>query len=134
MSNKPPDDFLRNLAKMVEDIIRMMPDHERGRIIGYTIIAGNQGEAPHIVHFGNAQQEDIEYEVIEDDAYIFVTAHLPAGSRYAAYADITTDAVTIVAGDLRSTIPLSSRIDVIHSFYQVRHRVMDIVLKKKILR
>ena len=131
MPNDPPDDFLRNLAKMVEDIIRMIPDHERGQVIGYTIIAGRQGEAPRIVHFGNEQQEETEYEVIEDDSYIFVTATIPAGSRYAAYADISPDAVTIVIGDIRTTIPLKSRIDVIHSFYQVRNRVIDIVLKKK---
>lgn len=131
MQNNPPDDFLRHLAKMVENIIRMLPDPERGRVIGYTIIAGRRGEDPQIVHFGAAQPEEIEYEVIEDEAYIFVTATLPAGSAYAAYADISKDSVTIVIGDVRTTVPIDSVIDVIHSFYQVRNRVMDIILKKK---
>ncbi len=36
----PYDDFLKSLAKMVEDIMNDMPDEEHARFIGCTIIAG----------------------------------------------------------------------------------------------
>jgi hypothetical protein len=131
MPNKPYDDFLKNLAQMVEDIVRNMPEGNGARIIGYTIIAGTNGEAPQIIHIGKTPQEEIEYEVIEDEDYLFITGNLPPGSRFAAYADISTDAVTIVVGEKRAPIHLDTKIDVIHSFYQVRHGIIDIILKKK---
>ncbi|MDD1705804.1 MAG: hypothetical protein LUQ12_02055 [Methanoregulaceae archaeon] len=131
MPNDPYDDFLKNIARMVEDIIRNMPQGEGARFIGYTIIAGNHGETPQIIHIGKNPHEEIEYEVIEDENYLFITASLPPGSRFAAYADISADSVTIVVGEQRAPIRLDSKIDVIHSFYQVRHGVIDIILKKK---
>lgn len=131
MPNNPYDDFLKNIARMVEDIVKNLPEGEGARFIGYTIIAGNNGEAPQIIHIGKNPREEIEYEVIEDENYLFVTANLPPAPRSAAYADISTDSVTIVVGEQRAAIPLDSRIDVVHSFYQVRHGVIDIILKKK---
>ncbi|MDD1708402.1 MAG: hypothetical protein LUQ33_04435 [Methanoregulaceae archaeon] len=131
MPNNPYDDFLKNLARMVEDIVRNIPEGEGTRFIGYTIIAGNNGEAPQIIHIGKTPREEIEYEIIEDENYLFITGSLPPGSRFAAYADISTDSVTIVVGEKRAPIPLDSKIDVVHSFYQVRHGVIDIILKKK---
>lgn len=132
MPNSPYDDFLKNLARMVEDIVRNMPEGEGARFVGYTIIAGNNGEAPQIIHIGKTPREEIEYEVIEDENYLFITGSLPPASQFAAYADISTDAVTIVVGEKRASIHLDTKIDVIHSFYQVRHGVIDIILKKKI--
>ena len=131
MPNNPYDDFLKNLARMVEDIVRNIPEGEGTRFIGYTIIAGNNGEAPQIIHIGKTPPEEIEYEVIEDEEYLFVTGSLPPGSRFAAYADISADAVTIIVGEQRAQIPLDTKIDIIHSYYQVRHGVIDIILKKK---
>jgi len=131
MPNNPYDDFLKNIAQMVEDMVRNIPDGEGARFIGCTIIAGNNGEAPQIIHIGKAPREEIEYEVIEDEDYLFITGSLPPGSRFAAYADISTDAVNIIVGEKRAPIPLDSKIDIIHSFYQVRHGVIDIILKKK---
>jgi hypothetical protein len=131
MPNNPYDDFLKNLARMVEDIVRNIPEGEGTRFIGYTIIAGNSGEAPQIIHIGKTPHEEIEYEMIEDENYLFITGSLPPGSRFAAYADISTDSVTIVVGEKRAPIQLDSKIDVVHSFYQVRHGVIDIILKKK---
>jgi hypothetical protein len=131
MPNNPYDDFLKNIAQMVEDMVRNIPDGEGARFIGCTIIAGNNGEAPQIIHIGKTPREEIEYEVIEDEDYLFITGSLPPGSRFAAYADISTDAVTIIVGEKRASIPLDVKIDIIHSFYQVRHGVIDIVVKKK---
>jgi hypothetical protein len=36
-----------------------------------------------------------------------------------------------VVGERKASIPFDIRIDVIHSYYQIRHGVIDIVLKKK---
>ncbi len=77
MPNNPYDDFLKNIARMVEDMVRNMPDTEGARFIGYTIIAGNQGEDSQIIHIGKAPNEEIEYEVIEDEDYLFITGSLP---------------------------------------------------------
>ncbi len=128
--SNPYDDFLKNLARMVEDMIRNMPENEGTHFIGYTIIAGSPGDLPRIIPMGT-HAEDIQFEVIQDETHIFVTGRLPPQSKSAAYADISTDSVTIVVGEKKATIPLDSPIDIIHSFYQVRHGVIDIVLKKK---
>jgi HSP20 family molecular chaperone IbpA len=131
MPNNPNDDFLKNLARMVEDMIRNMPEKEGVRFVGYTVIAGTPGEIPHFIHMGNNPVEEIKYEVVEDEAHVFVTGELPPGSPGAAYADISPNQVTIIMGEKRAVIPLESKIDVIHSYYQVRHGVIDIILKKK---
>ena len=36
--NGPYDDVFNNLAKIVEDIVKNMPDNQHARIVGYTII------------------------------------------------------------------------------------------------
>lgn len=126
----PYDEFLKNLARMVEDMIRDMPEREGAHFVGYTIIAGNPGDLPRIIPMAN-QDEEIEFEVIQDETHIFVTGRLPPRAKSAAYADIATDSVTIVVGEKKASIPLEAPIDIIHSFYQVRHGIIDIVLKKK---
>jgi len=131
MPNNPYDDFLKNLARMVEDIVKNMPDQEGAKFIGCTIITGSPGDLPRVIHMGKNPFEEIEYEVVEDERYIFVTGKLPPRSPGAAYANISPDSVTIVVGEKKADIALDSQIDIIHSFYQVRHGVIDIVLKKK---
>jgi hypothetical protein len=130
MPGSPYDEFLKNLARMVEDMIREMPEKDGVRFVGCTIIAGNPGDVPHIIHMGK-NAEEIEYEMVEDESYVFVTGKLPPRSQGAAYADIAPDRVTIIVGEKKAVIPLGEKIDVIHSFYQVRHGVIDIILKKK---
>ena len=130
VQNNPYDEFLANLARMVEEMVRNMPERESAHFVGYTIIAGNPGDLPRIIPMGG-QAEEIEFEVIQDDHYIFVTGKLPPQVKSAAYADISTDSVTIVVGERKASIPLDSSVDIIHSFYQVRHGIIDIVLKKK---
>jgi hypothetical protein len=115
---------------MVEDMIREMPDADGVRFVGCTIIAGNPGDIPQVIHMGK-NAEEIEYEMVEDEGYIFVTGKLPPRTPGAAYADIAPDQVTIIVGEKKAAIPLGEKIDVIHSFYQVRHGVIDIILKKK---
>jgi hypothetical protein len=128
--DNPHDEFLKNLARMVEEMIRNMPENESTHFVGYTIIAGTPGDLPRIIPMGSPAEE-IEFEVIQDETYVFVTGKLPPQAKSAAYADISTNSVTIVVGERKASIPLESSIDVIHSFYQVRHGIIDIVLKKK---
>ena len=78
---------------------------------------------------GNGKRE-IRYEMIETGDRIFITAEIPPGTKNAPYADITPDSVRICIDELNTAIPFEQKIDVIHSFYMVRHGVMDIVLRK----
>jgi hypothetical protein len=128
-TENPYDDFLRNLAKLVEDIVKNMPDGENTRFIGCTIIAGGTNGFPQVPGTGTGKRE-IRYETIDSEDRIFITAEIPPGTKNAPYADINPDSVRICVDELDSVIPFEEKIDVIHSFYMVRHGVMDIVLRK----
>lgn len=132
MQNNPYDDFLKNLAKLVEDIINNMPDSESARFVGCTIITGNIAENPDIFNIHTRDDEELEYELIETDDRIFITADLPRGYSTVAYAEIHQEIVYIVVDGERTPIDLPDPVDLIHSFYQVRHGVMDIILKKAV--
>jgi hypothetical protein len=127
----PYDDFLKSLAKMVEDILNDMPDEEHARFIGCTIIAGGIPGAPPFSQGMEGNSREIKYEIIESDERIYITTQLPPDIKNAPYADIDPDSVRICIDDLDEQIPMPVPIDIIHSFYIVRHGVMDIVLKKK---
>ncbi|MEI6840436.1 MAG: hypothetical protein WCK53_04175 [Methanomicrobiales archaeon] len=127
----PYDDFLSFIAKLVEDIMKDLPDGEHAGFIGCTIIAGGTSSPPPFLQGIHHDQREIRYEVIESDERIFITTQLPPDIKNAPYADIDPDSVRICIDDLDARIPLPARIDIIHSFYMVRHGVMDIVLKKK---
>ena len=126
-TENPYDDFLKNLAKLVEDIIKNMPDKENTRFIGCTIIAGNANGVPLTPVTG---RREIRYEMIETKDRIFITAEIPPGTKNAPYADISPNSVRICIDEQNAGIPFEEKIDVIHSFYMVRHGVMDIVLRK----
>jgi len=131
--NGPYDDVFNNLAKIVEDIVRSMPDHQNARIVGYTIITRqpSSGE-PEIVHAGGFPGDDdaIPYELVESDDRTFITAKLPADPKNAPFADIQPDSVRIVVDDKETTIPLDHPVDRIHSTYRVHRGVMDITLTR----
>ncbi|MDD1720014.1 MAG: hypothetical protein LUQ25_08145 [Methanoregulaceae archaeon] len=130
-NNNPYDDFLRNIAKLVEEIMKTMPDRENTRFVGCTIIAGTPSDMPMVFHVGKPVPEEVSFEMIESDDSIFITAEIPPDIESAPYADITPDHVGICIGEQTSTIPFETPVDVIHSFYMVRHGVMDIIIKKR---
>lgn len=130
MPNNPYDDFLKNLARMVEDIIRNMPQQDEPGFIGCTIIAGNAAEAPHVIRIDTARFQDLEYEMIESDDRVFVTAQIPPSITSAVYADIQPDKIAIIAGERRTEIEPPCRINILESHYQVHNGVIDIILKK----
>lgn len=128
-TENPYDDFLKNLAKLVEDIVRNMPEGENTRFIGCTIIAGGANGFPNVPGAGAGKRE-IRYEMIDTEDRVFITAEIPPGTKNAPYADISPESVRICIDELNNVIPFEEKIDVIHSFYMVRHGVMDIVLRK----
>lgn len=130
-SNTPYDDFLKNLAQLVEEIMKNIPDRENARFVECTIITGSPSEMPTVFHIRKPRVEEIQYEVIDSDDTVFITARIPPDTKSAAYADVQRDHVGIIIGDQSVTIPLEQPADVIHSFYMVRHGVMDIIVRKK---
>ncbi|MFA5266440.1 MAG: CS domain-containing protein [Methanoregula sp.] len=130
--NGPYDDVFSNLAKIVEDIVKSMPESENARIVGYTIITRQpSSDDSCMCHFDSAEDDDdILYEVMESDDQVFITATLPADLKNAPYADIEPDRVSIIADDKSVTITLDNPVDRIHSYYRVHRGVLDITLKK----
>jgi hypothetical protein len=130
--NGPYDDVFSNLAKIVEDIVRNMPESQHARIVGYTIITREpSSDDPRVYHFDSPEDDDdIPYEVMESDDQVFITATLPADLKNAPYADIEPDHVSIIADDKTVTITLDNPVDRIHSYYRVHRGVLDITLKK----
>jgi hypothetical protein len=130
--NGPYDDVFSNLAKIVEDIVRNMPESQHARIVGYTIITREpSSDDPQVYHFDSPEDgDDIPYEVMESDDQVFITATLPADLKNAPYADIEPDRVSIIADDKSVTITLENPVDRIHSYYRVHRGVLDITLKK----
>jgi hypothetical protein len=129
--NNPYDEVFNNLAKIVDELVRSMPEAQHARIIGYTIVTRHPSGDP--VSFGNDSDGDsgeLPYELVETDSHIFVTAALPPDPVNAPYADIQPDSVRICSDNRITVINLSQRIDVIHSTYRVHRGVMDITLRK----
>jgi hypothetical protein len=130
--NGPYDDIFSNLAKIVEDIVRNMPESQHARIVGYTIITRQpSSDDPRLYHFDSPEDDDdIPYEVMESDDQIFITATLPVNPKNAPYADIEADHVRIIVDDKSVTVMLDNTVDRIHSYYRVHRGVLDIALKK----
>ena len=130
--NSPYDDVFNNLAKIVEDIVKNMPDNHHARIVGYTIITRHPSNGdPGIFQAGDpGDDEEIPYEVVESDDMIFITATMPANQKNAPSIDIQTNNVHICVDNRDITIMLDNPVDRIHSYYRIHHGLMDITLKK----
>ncbi|MGA2162678.1 MAG: hypothetical protein ABSG28_10870 [Methanoregula sp.] len=129
--NNPYDEVFGNLSKIVEEIVRNMPEAEHARIIGYTIVTRHASGEPGIFPGGtNSADDDIPYEVQETETQIFITAAIPPEAEHAPYADIQQDEVRICIDNHSTTIKLDKPIDIIHSTYRVHRGVMDITLRK----
>ncbi len=130
--NGPYDDVFNNLAKIVEDIVKNMPDNQHARIVGYTIITRHASNGdPEIYRAGQPDDDgEIPYEVIESEDMIYITATVPSMQKNAPSVDIQSESVHIGIDNREVTIMLSHPIDRIHSYYRVHHGVMDFTLKK----
>ena len=131
--NGPYDDVFNNLSKIVEDIVKNMPDAQHARIVGYTIITRHPDSGdPEIFRPGMMDDDGgIPYEVVESDSQVFITAEMPADPKNAPYADIDINCVCITVDDRTVSIMLDRPVDRIHSYYRVHRGVMDITLKKE---
>jgi hypothetical protein len=134
-SNGPYDDVFNNLAKIVEDIVKSMPDHQHARIVGYTIITRQPSSGnPEVFRAGIPEDDcQIPYEVTESEDQIFITATMPAYPKNAPYADIQPRSVRISVDNRDTTIMLEHPIDRIHSTYRIHRGLMDISLKKTMM-
>ncbi|MDD1702509.1 MAG: hypothetical protein LUQ31_05980 [Methanoregula sp.] len=129
--DNPYDEVFGNLSKIVEEIVRNMPESGNARIIGYTIVTRHGSGDPDIFSGGsNVGGDDIPYEVQETEQEIFITATIPAGAEHAPYADIQPNEVRICVDNRSTTVMLNAPIDIIHSTYRVHRGVMDITLRK----
>ena len=131
--NGPYDDVFKNLSKIVEDIVKNMPDAQNARIVGYTIITRNTDTGDPEIFSPGMMDDDggIPYEVVESDTDVFITAEMPADPKNAPWTDIEPNCVRINVDDRIETITLDHPIDRIHSYYRVHRGVMDITLKKE---
>jgi hypothetical protein len=131
--NGPYDDVFSNLAKIVDEIVRNMPDNQHARIVGYTIITRSPGEDdPEVFHAGPPRDDEgIPYEVTESEDSVYITATMPADPRNAPVVDIEPDRVLITVDDKSVTIVLDHAIDRTHCYYRIHRGVMDITLKKR---
>lgn len=130
--NNPYDDVFNNLAKIVADIVKNMPENQHARIVGYTIITRHPSTGdPEVFRAGEpCDDEEIPYEVTESDDLIYITAMIPACQKNAPSVDIRPDSVHISIDNHEVTIMLSHPIDRIHSHYRIHRGIMDITLKK----
>ena len=130
--NSPYDDVFNNLAKIVEDIVKNMPDSRNARIVGYTIITRNlsDGEPGIFRQAEPDDDEEIPYEVIESDDRIFITIPMPADSKNAPLVDIQANSVRVDIDNRNVSVILDHPVDRIHSYYRIHRGIMDITLKK----
>lgn len=130
--NGPYDDVFGNLAKIVEELVKNLPENQQARVIGYTIITRHaSGGDPEIFSLGQPEDDtEIPYEVVETEEDLFITAALPRDPKNAPVADIEPDRVRICVDEQVTTVMLPHPVDRIHSTYRVHRGVMDISLKK----
>jgi len=128
----PYDDVFSNLAKIVEDIVKNMPESQHARIVGYTIITrqGSGGDPEMFRADPPDDDGEVPYEVVETDNDIFITAEMPADPKNAPVAEIEPECVRILVDERLTTIMLNTPIDRIHSYYRIHRGIMDIALKK----
>lgn len=130
--NNPYDDVFNNLAKIVEEIVKNMPDNHNARIIGYTIVTRHPSNGePGAFRPGEADDdEEIPYEIVESDDRIFITVTMPADTKNAPLVDIQSSSVRVDIDHRNVTVMLDHTVDRIHSYYRIHRGVMDISLKK----
>ncbi len=130
MANNPYDEMFKNIARLMERILSEMPLQDP-KIIGFTIVSGSP-EGAYPDPSGESEDEGSDVEVVEGDDCIYITAEVDARAQGAPYVTFQPDSVTLCTGGEEETIiDLDCEIDVLHSFYNVQHGVIDAVCRKK---
>ncbi|KAF5051166.1 hypothetical protein DSECCO2_421960 [anaerobic digester metagenome] len=135
MPSNTDDETYRNLARLLEHLLRSLPQPEPGQVVGFTVMtgAGMTNAPPDGLFEAETDEEDgvIDYEFVEGRDEVYVTAKVPADLHTAPYVDIMPRQIRIVMDDRVTEIDLPAPIDIRHSFYQVRHGVMDVSCRKQ---
>lgn len=130
MPSNSDDEIYRDLARLLEHMLRSLPSPEPGQVVGFTIMTGNLPIDPEAYGYPD-DSPGIDYECVEGNESVFVTARVPSDLRTAPYVDIQPRQIRIVMDDRIAEIDLPVTIDIRHSFYQVRHGVMDVSCRKR---
>ncbi|MDD1676814.1 MAG: heat-shock protein Hsp90 [Methanomicrobiales archaeon] len=132
MQSNPNDDIFRTISKIMEDLVKKLALQEGPQFVGYTIITG-PGEAPEVIRLDPSAREeteiDCEMEELEDRFYI--TADVVSDENCPTYAEIRPRSVTISSGGNEQVIELPCEVDLVRSYYETRHGVMDVVCVKR---
>jgi len=135
MQSNPNDDIFRTISKIMEDLVKKLALQEGPQFVGYTIITG-PGEAPEIIRLDpsvTAEEKEISCEMEELEDRFYITAEVVSEKDGPTYAEIRPRSVTISSGGSEQVIDLPCEVDLIRSFYETRHGVMDIVCVKRAL-
>jgi hypothetical protein len=131
MPSNTDDEIYRDLARLLEHMLRSLPTPEPGQVVGFTVMTGTAPVDPRAYGYSDDDSDEIDYECVEGREDVFVTARVPSDLRTAPYVDIQPRQIRIVMDDRVVEIEMPAPIDIRHSFYQVRHGVMDVSCRKR---
>lgn len=127
MPGNPYDEIARNIAAMVEDMMKKMDRGDSPQFIGCTIVSG--GSVPLKIN-NNASKDNI-YEIIDTEEQIFITAEIPAGIDDETLDIIIDEMKIILVMDGREAeIKLESAVIPEECEYVVQNGIIDIVCPK----
>lgn len=131
MPSNSDDEIYRDLARLLERMLRSLPSPEPGQVVGFTVMTGAMPSDPDSYAYISDDSGEIDYECVEGQDDVFVTARVPADLRTAPYVDIQPSQVRIVMDERVVEIEMTTPIDIRNSFYRVRHGVMDVACRKR---
>lgn len=125
----PYDEILKNIRKVMEELMKDLNRAGDHRIVGYTIVVGPDSMV-HAIRPDIVNMAGMECELVETEDWIFIAAELPPDLPAAPEVDIQPEEVRIRIGSVMKQVPLPARIDIKHSFYDIHRRVLDIACRK----
>ena len=129
--DNPYDAIFSALTEILAEMIRNMPDHQRVRVTGFSLVSPGSSTPPMVFRLvGGDERRRFPYEAIESDNFIFITAQLPSNLKSTPHVEIMQDALHVFVDERVAVIKIQTPVDVIHSHFTVHHMVLDITLKK----
>ena len=130
MSPGNQDDLLRNITRLMDDLIGEMGMADDSGIISYAILATVAGDTPAGIRLFPDDHPPARFEVVEGEEELYITAHLPPDSITEPSVTLQPLLVGISRDGEQSIVDLPCRIDVGSCSYQVKNRVLDITCRK----
>lgn len=129
--DNPYDDIFPALTEILAEIIRNLPDNQRVRVTGFSLISPGPSMPPIVFRLiGDTNNPRLPYETIESEDFIFITAQMPPDLKSSPYVEIMQDALHVFVDERAAVISTQTPVDVIHSHFTVHNRLLDITLKK----